>query len=216
MEKRFDGEIVGWNQTKFFGFIAYGHNGRHKRIYFSTQTICPDWKGSHSWAFSEGIPVTFAIEERKNTKTEQFNETAVDVAPIFPMSEPEDVRGYRETSVVRQKRFDVVFLTRPCGDMLFCHRNDVVNDVDRWDLLTNGSPVWHGVRYDEDRQRWRASEIELYSADELYQFQHEDDPKVEPEPQVVLEAEPVSEILAAENKNKTLFELVLAKRGKSS
>jgi hypothetical protein len=213
MEKRFEGEIVSWNQTKYFGFIAYGR----KRIYFSPHTIRPDWKGSSSWAFNEGIPVSFSVEQRTDTKSGRLADTAIDVAPIFPMSEPENLHGYRETSVVRQKKFDVVFLTRPCGDILFCHRNDVANDPDRWDLLTQGSPVYHGVRYDADRERWRADSVELYSFEELYEFQHEDDPPVEPELIIEREPEPEPEletVLASSTRNKPLIQLIMEKRGK--
>jgi hypothetical protein len=222
MQKIFEGEIVGWNEIKRFGFISYEHHGR-KRIYFCARTIQPDWKGSRAWAFGTGIPVTFEIDKRKDTKSETISDIAINVAPIFPMSEPENLRGYREVSVVRKKEFDVVFLTRPCGDTLFLHKNDVANDPARWDLLVTDSPVYHGIEFDQEKEQWRASDAELYSFEELYEFQHEDDPQVEaevaPETNVAREAEPqpelVSSVLAPATRNKPLIQLIMEKRAKA-
>jgi hypothetical protein len=131
---------------------------------------------------------------------------ADDVAPIFPMSDVENLQDYREVSEVRSKHFNHVFLTRPCGDQLFFHRNDVVNDQSRWDFLIVGSPVYHGVVCD-DNGKWRACSAELYSYEELYEFQHENDPQ--PESVVV---EPQSELLRPENRKRTLLEITQSRK----
>src|SRR6202011_5211911 len=111
--------------------------------------VIPDWKGSKAWCFGRGIPVKFELSQRVlkgETKT-----CAVNVEPIFEMSEPENIGGYKETSEVlnlnRRKGFG--FLRRPCGDALFFHRTGVAPGFeDRWDFLEVGSPVWHGVKFD--------------------------------------------------------------------
>ena len=142
-------------------------------------------------------------------KSFQSKERAEDVTPIFPMSEPEDLAAYRETSEISKKTYDWAFLKRPCGDELFVHVGDVIEQhKDRWSLLEVGSPVYHGVKYDEVTQRWRSAYVELYSLDELLSFKQE----AEPEPQVEPESEPVPEILAPANRVKTFRQLALEKR----
>jgi hypothetical protein len=106
------------------------------------------------------------------------NQPRVDIAHIFPMSEPEDLAAYRETSEISEKTHDYGFLKRPCVDELFVHVGDVIEGYkDRWNLLEIGSPVYHGVRLDEATKKWRADYVELYSHSELLSF------KVEPEPE---------------------------------
>ncbi len=213
METRFEGEVVSWENG--FGLIIY-RDKISRRIYFVTRCVRGDWRGSRSWVASR-VPVSFTISRRKNTKTGVEEDFAADVAPIFPMSDVGNLQDYREVSEVRSKHFNHVFLTRSCGDQIFLHRNDVVNDQNRWDFLIVGSPVWHGVVCD-DNGKWRACNAELYSYEELYEFQHESEPEVAVEPVSEPESEPVSvlvepttqsELLRPENKNKSLLNLIL-------
>jgi cold shock CspA family protein len=215
--KQQEGDIDHWNE-KGFGFIRQPGGGR---IFFSLHYVLPDWKGSKAWCFGRGIPVKFGITQRilgGETKT-----CAADVEPIFEMSEPENINGYRETSEVlnlnRQKGFG--FLHRPCGDSIFFHRKDIVPEFEnRWYFLEVGSPVWHGVKFNGSTGLWRAVDIELYGYEELQKFKNEDlqaptyeEPESEPEPQpaplVVAPVEHKSQLLRVENKNKSILELIL-------
>jgi hypothetical protein len=203
--KRLEGETrSNWDIGKNFGFIEFENNhGRVQTMFYSSRNIRCDWKGSRAWAFGSCIPVSFMIAHR-NGKPH-----AEDVAPIFPMSEPEDLAAYRETGELVSKTFDHGFVQRPCGDRLFIHLNDVIDGFrSRWNLLESGSPVYYGVRFDEGTQRWRADYIELYGVEELLSFRQ----GLEPEPQVEVKAEPVLESLAPQNKNKTFLQLALEKR----
>jgi hypothetical protein len=144
------------------------------------------------------VPVSFRIV-RGATKAQTNKKHAEDVAPIFPMSEPEDLAAYRETSEVVSKSHGYCFLKRPCGDVLFAHVKDVIpQHQDRWGFLEIGSPMYHSVRFDEGTQRWRADCVELYSYEELQSFKQE---------AVELEAEPVPEVLAPANRSKTFLQL---------
>jgi cold shock CspA family protein len=211
--KQFEGDVDQWNE-KGFGFIR--HPGG--RIFFSAHGVEPDWKGSRSWAFARGIPVKFNITQRVVGGASKHCATSVE--PLFPMSEPESLHSYRETSEIvslnRQKGF--AFLFRPCGDALFIHKNDVVPGFEtRWDILEIGSPVYHGVQVDEFSVRWKAANAELYSYDELQGFKNEEQ---EPEPEVsVLTPEPIavepqSRLLRPENCRRTLLELIQQRRAK--
>jgi cold shock CspA family protein len=214
--KQFEGDIDHWDE-KGFGFIKQQGVGR---IFFSLHYVLPDWKGSKAWCFGRGIPVKFGITQRilgGETKT-----CAADVEPIFEMSEPENINGYRETSEVlnlnRQKGFG--FLRRPCGDSIFFHRKDIVPEFEnRWDFLEIGSPVWHGVKFDGSTGLWRATDVELYSYQELESFKHENDPQPEPVTALALlvEApEPTQDsVLAPDKCNKTLLQLILERRMKT-
>jgi cold shock CspA family protein len=179
------GDIDFWDE-KGFGFIRQPGGGR---IFFSIHYVEPDWKGSKAWCFSRGIPVKFEVSQKiLGGETKTF---AANVVPIFEMSEPENIRGYRETSEVlnlnRRKGFG--FLRRPCGDSLFFHRKAVTPGFDdRWDFLEVGSPIWHGINFDGSSGLWSAIDLELYSYQELESFKHENDPVAaavtvpEPEP----------------------------------
>jgi hypothetical protein len=166
----------------------------------ATQVKSAHGRGSRAYAFGPCVPVTFTIAWRNDKKH------AEDVAPIFPMSEPEDLAAYRETSEISKKTYDYAFLKRPCGDELFVHLGDVIQQYkDCWNLLEIGSPVYHGARFDEETQRWRADYVELYSFDELQSF------KVESEPESTL-VEPVPEVLSPANKSKTFLQLALERK----
>jgi len=165
METRYEGEVVSFQNG--FGWISY-RDRTSRRICFVASSVRGDWRGSRSWV-SQRVPVRFTISRRK-TKTGIEKETATDVESIFPMSDAGNLQDYREVSEVRSKHFDYVFLTRPCGDTIFLHKNDVVNDKNRWDFLIVGSPVWHGVACNDDG-KWRACNAEL-----------ENDPQVVVEP----------------------------------
>jgi hypothetical protein len=212
-DKRYEGEIISWNSERNFGFIEYDAGCRN-RIFYSGRNIRCDWKGSRAWAFDLRIPVSFTIS--RNAHKNQTKHHADDVAPVFPMSEPENLAGYRETSEMVSKTYDYGFLKRPCGDLIFIHKHDVADrHKDRWGLLETGSPVYHGARFDEATQRWRADYVELYSYEELQSFKDEES-QVEPEPEaepVLVAAEPVL-ALAPENRSKTFLQLVLQKRAR--
>jgi hypothetical protein len=195
--KRFEGETRDWNFDRNFGFIDYEYSGRRRTVFYSNRNIRPDWRGSRAWAFGPCF-VSFTIVRGK-TKTQVNKKHAEDVVPIFPMSEPEDLAAYRETSEVVSKNHGYCFLKRPCGDVLFAHMKDVIpQHQDRWGFLEIGSPMYHSVRFDEGTQRWRADYVELYSYEELQSFKQE---AVEPE------AEPVPEVLAPANRSKTFLQL---------
>ena len=206
--KRFEGETRDWNFEKNFGFIDYeSDDGQCRTVFYCSRNIQEDWRGSRAWAFCPSIPVTFTISRR--LVKDQHKKYAEDVAPIFPMSEPELLAAYRETSEMISKKNDYGFLKRPCGDVLFVHLGDVLEQYkNRWNLLTIGSPVYHGVRYDEGTQKWRADYVELYSLDEQLSFNNESEPELEPMPV----AEPVPEPLAPANRSKTFRQLALDKR----
>jgi cold shock CspA family protein len=227
--KQFEGDVDHWNVEKGFGFLRFPQQGG-KRIFFTAHGVEPDWKGSRGWAFAKDIPVKFNIGQRVVGGASK--ECATNVEPLFPMSEPEDLHSYRETSEIislnRQKGFAFIF--RPCGDALFLHKNDVVPGYEtRWDILEIGSPVFHGVQWDGFSSRWKAADAELYSYDELQKFKNEDlqaptyeEPESEPEPEPasVLAPKPIvgapqSELLRAENKTKSLFELIQERKLKA-
>jgi len=168
--KQFEGDVDHWNE-KGFGFLRY----QGKRIFFSAHGVEPDWKGSRGWAFSRDIPVKFNITQRLVGGVSKH--CATNVAPLFQMSEQEDLHSYRETSEIlslnRPKGF--AFMIRQCGDALFLHKNDVVPAYEtRWDLLEIGSPVYHGVQWDGFSDRWKAASVELYSYEELQSFKNEE------------------------------------------
>jgi cold shock CspA family protein len=172
--KQFFGDIDFWDEKGLFGFIRQQGGGR---IFFSVPYVLPDWKGSKAWSFGCGIPVKFEISQRISKG--ETKACAANVEPIFEMSDPETLNGYRETSEVlnlnRQKGYG--FLRRPCGDTIFFHRKDVAPDFEnRWDFQEVGSPVWHGVKFDGSTGLWRAVDLELYSYQELESFKHENDP----------------------------------------
>jgi hypothetical protein len=171
---RLEGQTRNWDYERNFGFITFINNhGSEGSIFYSGHNIQPDWRGSRAWAFSPCIPVSFRVS--KNPRKNYTKAHAEDVAPIFPMSEPEPLAGYRETSEVISKINDHGFLRRPCGDTLFFHVQDVIpQHRDRWRLLETGSPVYHSARFDSATQRWRASIVELYSYDELWAFKNEE------------------------------------------
>ena len=203
--KRFEGETRSWNHERNFGFIDYDDRGYRKSIFYCGRNIRGNWCGSRSWAFDPRIPVSFTISLGPNKTQTKNKEHAGDVAPIFQMSEPEDLAAYRETSELVSKTYDYGFLKRPCGDVLFIHLNDVIEGFkSRWDLLEPGSPVFHGVRFDEGTQRWRSDYVELYSFEELQRFKSEE---LEPE-----SVEPVPEILSTANKSKTIAQLIAERR----
>jgi hypothetical protein len=212
-QKRFEGEVQKWLGK--FGFINYEDSGIRKRIYFSSHTTRPDWRGSRAWV-SAGIPVTFVRTKRHDDKTGEFCDCATDVAAAFPMSEPQDLSQYRETSVVYKKEFAFVFLQRECGDVTFLHRTDVLPQYEfRWDLLKPGVPVFHGVRFHEEKKLWKACDAELYSEEELYEFFNPS--PVEPEASILQpELEPELEtVLAPATRSVPLLQLILERRGKS-
>jgi hypothetical protein len=168
-----EGETRNWDYERNFGFITFTNDrGSEGSIFYSGHNIRPDRRGSRAWAFSPGIPVSFRVST--NPRKNHNKAHAEDVAPIFPMSEPEDLAGYRETSEVISKINDYGFLKRPCGDVLFFHVQDVIaQHRDRWRLLEIGSPVYHGARFDSVTQRWRTAYVELYSYEELWNFKNE-------------------------------------------
>jgi hypothetical protein len=205
----FEGETRDVDRN--YGFIDYqGNDGRRRTVFYSSRNITPDWRGSRAWAFGPCVPVSFRIV-RGGTKAQVDKKHAEDVVTIFPMSEPEDLAGYRETSEVVSKKYDYCFLKRPCGDALFIHVEDVIEQhKDRWSFLEIGSPVYHGVRFDEGTQRWRADYVELYSYHELMSFKEPVLEQLEPEPVLVVatpKLEPVPEVLAPENRSKTFLQL---------
>jgi hypothetical protein len=205
-DKRYNGDIKVWFREKNYGFIRTEQN---QKIFFSSHNIQEDWKGSRGWAFDCCVPVTFVIKRRDVKGTPMDH--ADDVAPLFPLSEPEALNGFRETSELIKKTHDFGWVRRACGDNLFFHKIDIVPGYEnRWDLLEPGSPIFHGVRWDASSDRWRASYVELYSYSELESFKNES----EPEPQAANdpESEPLPQILVPENKSKTLFQLTLEKR----
>jgi hypothetical protein len=204
-----EGETRDWNVDRNYGFIDYEHGGRRRTVFYSSRNITPDWRGSRSWGFGSGVPVSFRIV-RGTTKTQTNKKHAEDVVPIFPMSEPEDLAGYRETSELVSKNHDYCFLKRPCGDVLFVHLGDVPEQhKDRWNLLEIGSPIYHGVRSDAVTKKWRADYAELYSLDELQSLKEPVSKQVEPEPVSAVatpDLEPVL-ALAPENRAKTFLQL---------
>jgi hypothetical protein len=222
--QRFEGEVDRWLGK--FGFISYTDSGVRKRIYCSTHTTRPDWKGSRAWVFGERIPVIFGVGQRLDSKSSQICACAIDVAPVFPMSEPQSLSDYRETSIVRKKEHAFLFLERPCGDVTFLHLSDVLPQYQsRWELLKEGAPVWHAMRHSEGRNRWFATDAELYSAEELEQFfnpteEPESAAEFEPaEPELAIETEERFEpeletVLAPATRNKTLLQLVIEKRAR--
>lgn len=163
------GEIVRWCGT--FGLIAPANGGGRKRFHFSTRGIKPDWRGSRAWAFDSGIPVRFELTERMDDKSGTWNQVATNVRPVFPMSEPQDLSNYAETSIVARVANGYLFLNRPCGDQLFLHKNDVLESFrHRWSSLVEGAPVYHRVSYDKSKDSWQACDAELFSAEELQNY----------------------------------------------
>lgn len=211
--KSYEGEIADWLGA--FGFITYNGN---RRIFFCTRGVEPDWRGSRMWV-APRIPVTFSIECREyKGKTVDY---ASDVKPLFPMSEPEDLRGYREISTVGTLHKAFAYLVRPCGDFLFLHRSNVFPGHDsRWNFLKPGVPVYHAVAYDADQKRWRAIDAELYSYDELVSFTYgeqepvyEEPVAAEPEPELFsVVVEPHSTLLLPENRGRSLLEIIRSRK----
>jgi hypothetical protein len=201
MSNRQNGEIVVWVPEKNYGFIRTEHG---KKLFFSTHCVQEDWKGSKSWAFQCSMPVTFLIKQRMFKG--HLTDCADDIAPLFPLSEPEDLNSYRETSEVINTIYDYGFLRRPCGDTLFFHLGEVVQGYEkRWDLLEAGSPVFHGLRCNPDTGKWRAAYVELYSYEELNSFKSE--PESEPE-LVEVASTATNSVLAPDTRSLPLIEII--------
>jgi hypothetical protein len=205
-QKRFQGEVDKWCEQ--FGFISYSNSGAPKRIYFSLRNVKSDWKGSRAWVCGQGIPVTFTITQRRDSKSGLMCDCAEGVQPVFPMSEPQDLSQYRETSVIYKKDFAFVFLRRECGDATFLHKNDVVDQYQsRWGLLVEGAPVYHGMRFSEEKQQWQACDAELYSQEELDEFFNPS--PVEPDAIPEAESEPeLKTVLAPSTRSLPLVEII--------
>ena len=205
-QKRQQGDILFYDAKKNFGHIR---TELGKTIWYSSYCIRCDWKGCKHWAFSARIPVTF-VKGRRDKR----GPIATDVAPLFLLDEPQSLAGYREVSHVKTRTHDYAFLTRPCGDTLFLHRSDVVPGFeDRWRFLSIGTPVFHGVKEDEEG-RFRASVVELYSLEEILDPRYEE---VEPEVALVPKPEIVehrSALLSPDRRKKTLLELTQERRNK--
>jgi hypothetical protein len=215
--KQFEGDVDFWNEEKLFGFIKYDG----KRMFFSGRGVEPDWKGSKGWCFSRGVPVKFEITQR--IVGGETKDCAANVVPLFEMSEPENINGYRETSEVLNlnRKGCFAFLMRPCGDVIFLHKNDVVGGYEnRWDLLETGAPVFHGVMFDGSTGRWKAANAELYSYNELESFKNETqfaepEPEPQPAPQVAA-PEPEPSVLAPDTKNVPMLKLIIERRVKKT
>ena len=121
---------------------------------------------------------------------------------------------------------------RDDGDVLFFHKNSVVDRFKHHLVnLKVGDYVYHGLGKRDDG-RWHAVAIELFSETEQARLQQglpgqeldlEPGPEPEPEPAPLVAApepavvthRPQSEWLRPENKNRSLFELILERRKKA-
>jgi cold shock CspA family protein len=197
------GEIDYWDNRRNFGWINCD-NGR--RIFFAGPSIRRDWKGSEGWAFDPGISVTFEIGQ-----SEKGAYHAEDVAPSFPLSEPEDVASYRENSRVAVWNGHFGWCLRPCGAQLFFHKSRVDPDFEsRLSSLAVGTWISHRVGCKDEK--WFADDIEIFGPEDLEQIQ---EPEPEPVSLLILESvvvEHKSELLSSENYRRTLLEIIQSRK----
>jgi hypothetical protein len=210
-QKRFEGFVQVFYPEKFYGFLSQSLPGAECHapgIHFGARNIVPDWKGSTSYAWAEGTPVSFVLIKRPSKK---FNgamwTSADDVCPLFAEEPTESLETYAETSRVRSWNGRFGEFQRECGDVLFFHRKSVADRFKH--LLINlnvGDWVYHRVGKRDDK-RWHAIDVELFSEAEQARLQ-QGLLAQEPEPAV----EPVPEILATQNRNKSIVRLIADRR----
>ena len=227
-QKRFEGFVAVFYPEKFYGFITQDLPGTSSSsgIYFGTRDIRPDWKGSTAYAWGPpGTPVSFLLVKRPSKKYDGTWTAADDVYPLFTDEQTESLETYGETSRVLSWNRCFGELLRDDGDVLFFHKVSVVDRFKHHLVNLNvGDYVYHGVGKRDDG-RWHAVAIELFSEAEQARLQQglpAQEPESEPESAFVLAPEPAvvthrpqSEWLRPENKNRSLFELILERREKA-
>ena len=206
-QMRFEGTIGVFYPNKNWGFISVDTAGVRRSgpgLFFHERDLRGDWRGSVAWGKIPGTPVTFKTKRNPSTKYPgQTLVSADDVAPIFEEPATESLDTYREVSRVRTWNGKFGTLARDCGSELFFHRSAILQD-DRASRLQIGDLVFHGVGQRDD-DRWRAIEIQLYSAGEQERLQ-QGLPAYEVESEPIIE--PISDLLSPINRQKTLLELI--------
>ena len=216
----FEGVVDTWvdGEGKWYGFIAYQVSGREQRIFFPAGSIRLDGMGRRGHSTYENALVRFKIEQVVHKG--QPRVIAVDVHPVFCEQEEATVslEDHREVSQVQRINppgFSV-WMRREDGSEMFLHKDKVVPEhLDRFMEIQVGDFVYHGIAMNEKVDRWGATCAEIFSREEQTRLQQglpaQPEPEPEPEPVLVAatpESEPVPEILAPNNKNKTLLQLV--------
>jgi len=227
-QKRFEGFVAVFYPNKFYGFITQDLPGTTSSsgIYFGARDVQPDWRGSTAYAWTPGTPVSFQLVKRPSNKYNGNWVVADDVRPVFAEEPSESLETYGEISSVQTWNGRFGELLREDGDVLFFHKNSVVDRFEgRLVNLSIGDFVYHGVGKRDDG-RWCAIAIELFSETEQARLQRglpAQEPESEPEPEsafvlapepAVVTHRPQSECLRPENKNRSLFELILERRKK--
>jgi cold shock CspA family protein len=201
-QRRLDGTVAVFFPDRGWGFLSLDHDAN---LFFHERDIRPDWKGSTAWGKVPGTPITYL--KRVSASKKHAGATSVaadDVAPVFEDAPAEDLATYREVSKVRTWNSCFGALIRECGSELFFHKSSIIQG--RASDIQTGHFLFHGISQREDG-RWCATDTQLYSFEEQQRLQQGLSAyEVEPV------AEPVSELLTAANRNKTLIELIREKR----
>jgi hypothetical protein len=195
-QKRFEGFVAVFYPEKFSGFITPDAPGTTSSpgIYFKASDARPDWKGSTAHAWIPGTPVSYIRVNQPSRKYPNWT-VADDVCPLFTEEPSESLETYGEISCVRTWNRCFGELLREDGDLLFFHKNSVVDQhKGRLIDLNVGDYIYHGVGKRNDG-RWHAIAIELFSEIEQARLQQglpAQEPESEPEPEsaFVLAPEP--------------------------
>jgi hypothetical protein len=158
---------------KFSGFITHDAPGTSSSagIYFKASDVRPDWRGSTAHAWTPGTPVSFLLAKHPSRKYNGTWTVADDVCPLFTDEPTESLETYGEISCVRTWNRCFGELLREDGDVLFFHKNSVVDRFKhRLVNLSVGDYVYHGVGKRDDG-RWHAVAIELFSEAEQARLQ---------------------------------------------
>jgi hypothetical protein len=157
-QKRFEGFVAVFYPDRFYGFIttALPGVGTHAPgIHFGTRDIRPDWRGSTSYAWTPGTPISFFRVKRPSKKYSGGTWTSADdVCPLFVEEQNESLVTYGETSRIRTWNGRFGEIQRECGDTLFFHRNSVADRFKH--LLVNvnvGDFIYHRVAKRDDNPR---------------------------------------------------------------
>jgi hypothetical protein len=220
----YEGIVQSFNEERQFGFIEYhDESGRCKTVFFmrDTRYCVPDEVGRVGDCAIPNTPVRFELVTEEHRGVTRL--AAKQVCPVFREPFVGNAEEHREVSRVRsflQARHGG-FLRREDGSDLFFEREFAAALYrERFGFLNVGDFVYHGVEREADGS-WKANNLEFYSEKEQARLQAGlplSDP--EPEPQSEPQPEPVpvvavtyeSELLAPENRKKTLYEIMQERR----
>jgi hypothetical protein len=203
-DRYFEGVVDAWiGDGKNYGFVRYTQDsGRENRVFFPASSIRSDAIGRRGHSAFSGALVRFRIEgtiHKGQSKT-----IAVDVHPVFPEEVTVNLADHREVSQVTRVSSGrhSLWLCREDGSDIFLHEDNVLPEhLERFQQIQTNDFVYHGI--DSRAGKWGATCAEIFSRHEQTRLQ-QGLPAQEPEL--------VPEILAPENKSKSLIQLSLERR----